>query len=144
MRRKWHRLDLNHTKIMRMLESAYFSVCDLSMVGNDCPDLLVAKNGVDRLVEIKTPSPGRMKHDQQLSEGQKDFQASWRGAPVIVAHSIEEILAAFEQRRIDSNIDFLQAWMRTPNPMLGNMAPLTMLRAGFGHRLAAFIEGAAQ
>lgn len=39
-------------------------------------------------------------------------------------------------------IDFLQCWMRTPNPMLGNAVPIEMMRAGLGHRVAAFIDSA--
>lgn len=41
-----------------------------------------------------------------------------------------------------SNVQFLQRWMRTPNPMLGNVAPLDMCRMGKGDKLAQFIEAA--
>ena len=40
-------------------------------------------------------------------------------------------------------VQFLHAWMRTANPMLGNVSPLDMCKMGFGHRLAQFIEGEA-
>lgn len=39
-------------------------------------------------------------------------------------------------------VEFLQSWMRTGNPMLGNISPLEMLQAGRGHKLAEFIEAA--
>lgn len=39
-------------------------------------------------------------------------------------------------------IEFLQLWMRAPNPMLGGMVPITLLKAGFGHRVAAFLDSA--
>jgi hypothetical protein len=39
-------------------------------------------------------------------------------------------------------IEFLQTWMRTKNPILGGIAPLEMLKLGYGVRLADFIERA--
>lgn len=39
-------------------------------------------------------------------------------------------------------VEFLQAWMHTPNPMLGNITPLEMMKAGRGDNLARFIETA--
>lgn len=39
-----------------------------------------------------------------------------------------------------NNVEFLQTWMRTENPMLGNIKPLDMLRAGKGNKLAQFLE----
>lgn len=41
-----------------------------------------------------------------------------------------------------NGVDFLQNWMRTPNPMLGDNRPIEMLRMGKGARLALFIEEA--
>lgn len=37
-------------------------------------------------------------------------------------------------------IDFLQRWMRTPSPLLGNVTPLDMMKLGRGEKLAQFIE----
>jgi len=39
-------------------------------------------------------------------------------------------------------IDFLFAWMTTPNPMLGNVTPLWMMENGRGEKLAKFIKSA--
>lgn len=39
-------------------------------------------------------------------------------------------------------IAFLQTWMRTPNPMLGDMKPLDLMQMGKGDRVALFIEAA--
>lgn len=38
--------------------------------------------------------------------------------------------------------DFLQMWMRAPNPMLGGAVPIEMMRKGMGARVAAFIDSA--
>lgn len=40
------------------------------------------------------------------------------------------------------NLEFFFKWMTTPNPMLGNFAPLRMMEAGRGHKVAAFIRQA--
>lgn len=39
-------------------------------------------------------------------------------------------------------IEFLQKWMRTPNPQLGGAVPLEMMYQGFGRRVAQFIDSA--
>ena len=41
-----------------------------------------------------------------------------------------------------SGVDFLQRWMRTPNPMLGDAVPIEMMRAGLGNHVALFIDSA--
>lgn len=41
-----------------------------------------------------------------------------------------------------TGVEFLQMWMRTPNPMLGNIAPLALMKMGKGARLALYIESA--
>lgn len=51
------------------------------------------------------------------------------------------IEGALDEKR-DRGIDFLQKWMRAPNPMLGDAVPIELMRAGLGHRVAAFIESA--
>lgn len=43
-----------------------------------------------------------------------------------------------------TGIEFLHLWMRTPNPMLGNVSPLDMMDSGRGERLADFIRDAAE
>lgn len=39
-------------------------------------------------------------------------------------------------------IEFLFNWMRTPNPMLGNISPEQMIKLGRGHTLIQFIHDA--
>lgn len=43
-----------------------------------------------------------------------------------------------------SKIEFLQQWMRAPNPMLGGAVPLDMMYQGMGRRVAQFIDSAYQ
>jgi hypothetical protein len=51
-------------------------------------------------------------------------------------------IAQLEAELSGSKIDFLQRWMRTPNPMLGNAVPIEMMRQGLGTRVAMFIDAA--
>jgi hypothetical protein len=61
---------------------------------------------------------------------------------------VDAVLAEVQERRAAetpaplTGVEFLQAWMRTPNPILGDVAPLTLLKSGLGNRLAVFIEQA--
>lgn len=41
-----------------------------------------------------------------------------------------------------AGIDFLHAWMRTPNPQFGGSAPLALMKLGRGHKVAQYIETA--
>jgi hypothetical protein len=72
-----------------------FSVSDASGMGNGFPDLVIGRNGLDALVEIKTDDP---KSHYGLRPGQKAFALEWRGAKVIVARTSEEILHTFNLR----------------------------------------------
>ena len=80
------RTDSNHKKIMLELRQCGFSVVSLHQSGKGVPDLLIGKNGVMHLIEIKTVKGA-------LTPDQEKFITEWRGSPVIVATSLEEILA---------------------------------------------------
>jgi membrane protease subunit (stomatin/prohibitin family) len=41
-----------------------------------------------------------------------------------------------------TNLEFLFAWMQTPNPMLGDVTPLWMMEHGKGEKLARFMRQA--
>lgn len=86
------RTDLNQSAIVAELREQGFSVAVTSSIGNDFPDLIVGRNGLDRLVEVKNSVAGI------LSDGQLLFAANWKGAPVIIARSTEDVIKAFNQR----------------------------------------------
>lgn len=92
------RTDANQSTLVAELEQAGFSVTLLHRVGNDIPDLLVGRNGVDRQVEIKPPTGprGGVSH-RTRSKGQLEYAASWRGAPVILARCCEDVLREFDK-----------------------------------------------
>jgi Holliday junction resolvase len=92
--RRANRRDLQHKHIVADLLKLGFSVADTSMVGDDFPDLVVGRNGMDRLVEIKS---GKKIHHQSadLREGQEDFRQKWKGSRVIVAFDVNDVVIAF-------------------------------------------------
>lgn len=83
--------DSNQAIIMEMLRRAGCSVQSLHTVGHGCPDLLVARNGITVLMEVKTEK-GR------LSTSQMEWIAHWKGR-VYVVRSPEEALEVIQDDR---------------------------------------------
>jgi hypothetical protein len=68
------------------------SVLDLHLVGKGCPDRLVGIDGANVLVEYKRPpGPKGGMHDRNLTDSQIEFRAKWRGAPVHVVRTVEDV-----------------------------------------------------
>lgn len=92
------RKDNSHRDIAKGLLAAGFSVADTSRLGDNFPDLVIGKHGIDAKVECKTRDRrknGVKTAAQLLSEGQREFKDAWRGAPVIVAYSLDDVLFSF-------------------------------------------------
>jgi hypothetical protein len=88
------RVDTVQSDIVVDLRKLGASVLDLSRVGVGCPDLLVGWKGINLLVELKTPKRGTKK---ATAEKQAVFAATWSGAPVLKATSLQQILDRFAQ-----------------------------------------------
>lgn len=92
------RKDTSHKAIAKGLIAHGFSVADTSRLGDDFPDLVIGKFGIDAKVECKTEDVRKNGHKtaaELLSDGQKDFKSEWKGSPVIVAYSLEDALHGF-------------------------------------------------
>lgn len=90
MPRHWgSKVDKNHAQIKRELTELGFAVVDLSGVGDGCPDLLVARNDKQLLVELKTDK-GRM------TEAEVEFFRVWPLGLAIVARTTEDVLKEWE------------------------------------------------
>ena len=92
------RKDKTHRQICAGLEQAGFSVFDTSGMGRNFPDMVIGKYGFDAKVECKTEDRrknGRKTAAELLSDGQKDFKSQWKGSPVIVAYTLEDVLFNF-------------------------------------------------
>jgi Holliday junction resolvase len=87
--RRFGKKDDNHREIVKTLQRVGFACIDLSQLGDDIPDLCIARNGKTALVEIKTIKG-------KLTKGQELFLALWPGK-AFVAHSAEEVLGKWEK-----------------------------------------------
>jgi hypothetical protein len=82
------RKDKNQGAIVAALEGAGCLVFDLSEIGGGCPDILVARDGVLYLLEIKNPETR-----WRLTKKQEEFHKDWAGWPVFIVETSEEALA---------------------------------------------------
>lgn len=73
--RRAAKVDLTHAPIRDHLLMAGWSVKSTARVGDDFPDLIVARRGFTALIECKT---GKKK----LSEGQSEFHRHWPGVVI--------------------------------------------------------------
>ena len=83
------KVDKNQVDVVERLREAGYGVFSIAIVGRKYPDLVVGKNNLNILVELKSDGG-------KLNDGQSDFFESWPGH-VIVAYSSEEIIEAFER-----------------------------------------------
>jgi hypothetical protein len=85
------KVDANHTDIVTALRSVGAGVQSLAMVGDGCPDLLVAFRGVWYLLEVKDgskpPSHRKLTPAEQMWLFRFDELA-----PVFVVNSVDEAL----------------------------------------------------
>lgn len=82
--RRAAKVDMNQPAIVDAFRSMGASVLPLHRVGEGCPDLLIGWRGADFLVEVKNGS--------KLTEPQVKFHAEWRGRPVSIANSVDDVL----------------------------------------------------
>lgn len=85
------RTDSNHAEITLAFRGQGASVFSLHAVGDGCPDLLVGFAGVTALVEVKKPFGPKGGGGGKLTDDQLDFRARWRGAPVHVVRTLEDV-----------------------------------------------------
>lgn len=78
------KIDNNHTEIVDLLTQSHCSVTSLASVGRGCPDLLIGYRGKTHLAEVKSGNGA-------LRDSQKEFINLWRGSPVIVVRTFEDI-----------------------------------------------------
>lgn len=74
--------DTNQSQIVRALRRIGCTVTDLSAVGGGCPDLLVGRNGVNYLLEVKDGS--KPPSARKLTPHQVQWHDGWRGQKAVV------------------------------------------------------------
>lgn len=83
---RWARkTDDNHQEIMDAFRALGFSVADTSRLGNGFPDLVVAKKGINVLVEVKDGN--KPPSAKRLTQDEKDFMQYWLGEYTIIETS---------------------------------------------------------
>jgi hypothetical protein len=80
--RRAAKIDANQDAVVGALRAAGASVQSLSAVGKGVPDLLVAINGVNLLMEVKDGN--KVKSRQKLTEDQVKWHGAWKGPVCIV------------------------------------------------------------
>ena len=75
--------DSNHSEIVKTLRQLGCSVFDSSRVAGGFPDLVVGKNKVTCLVEIKADAKAKYTSAQEL------FMMNWRGSTVVRINDVD-------------------------------------------------------
>lgn len=91
--RRHARVDANHGEVRSALRAAGWTVVDCARIGSGFPDLIIARRGVIRMVEIKDGA--KVPSAQKLTEDEVQFHAlmAAAGVTVSVVTSVEEALA---------------------------------------------------
>ena len=77
------RTDSNHSEIVKTLRQLGCSVFDSSRVAGGFPDLVVGKNQITCLVEIKADAKAKYTSAQEL------FMMNWRGSTVVRINDVD-------------------------------------------------------
>ena len=81
------RVDVNQKEIVKVLRDLNCSVVHLHECGKGIPDLLVGKDDITYLVEIKRDAKA------SFTSAQIEFQSSWTGSPVVRINNVDEAIA---------------------------------------------------
>jgi hypothetical protein len=93
------RVDSNQSGIVEELLKRGFSVRSLAALGKGVPDLLVARGGINLLVELKSEKARVSgKKMRETDDRQREFRMLWQG-PVIQARTADEIVAWFDHEQ---------------------------------------------
>jgi hypothetical protein len=87
--RRIAKIDSNQTEIVGLFRQAGYSVQSLAQLGNGVPDLLIARNGVNHLVEIKDGE--KSPSGQRLTKDQFDWIAKWKGRVRVVSSKTDAV-----------------------------------------------------
>lgn len=88
------RTDSNQTEIVTALRKIGCTVTPTHMVGDGFPDLVVGRNGVNHLLEIKDGA--KVPSKRELTKDEKKFHIEWRGT-VDVVYSVDDALRVVTQ-----------------------------------------------
>ena len=81
--------DDNQPQIVKAFRQLGYSVAHTHTIGKGFPDIVIGRDGVNTLVEIKDGS--KVKSQRQLTNDEKEFHEAWRGTVVII-ESVEDVI----------------------------------------------------
>ena len=87
--RRAARTDDNQQRVIDALRQCGATVCDLSAVGEGCPDLLVGIFGKNFLLEVKDGDKPQSR--QNLTPAQHIWHNEWKGQVAVVRNAVEAI-----------------------------------------------------
>ena len=82
--------DDNQPQIVKAFRQLGYSVAHTHTIGKGFPDIVIGRDGVNTLVEIKDGS--KVKSQRQLTSDEKTFHEVWLGT-VIIIESVEDVIA---------------------------------------------------
>jgi hypothetical protein len=85
------RVDANHGQIRAELEARGWFVYSTAAIGGGFPDLLIARKGVQRLIEVKDGAKIPSARKLTTKEALFAFHMQQAGCPVIRVESIADI-----------------------------------------------------
>ena len=89
--RRFGKVDQNQREVIDMFRASGAVVHSLASLGGGVPDLLVGYRGLTHLIEVKNPH--RTDKDAAAPR-QAAWRARWRGTPVLVVRTLEDVQAA--------------------------------------------------
>lgn len=90
------RTDANQAEIVKVFRSMGCSVAVTSMVSNGFPDLIIARNGVNILIEVKDGS--KNPSARKLTDDEADFHEKWKGS-IYIVESIDDAIKVVNSLR---------------------------------------------
>jgi len=87
--RRAAKADDNQPQIVKAFRQLGFSVAHTHTIGKGFPDIVVGRNGINTLVEIKDGK--KVKSQKQLTADEKEFHENWRGT-IIIIESVEDVI----------------------------------------------------
>lgn len=87
--RRAAKADDNQPQIVKAFRQLGFDVAHTHTIGKGFPDIVVGRNGINTLVEIKDGK--KVKSQKQLTADEKEFHENWRGK-IIIIESVEDVI----------------------------------------------------
>jgi Holliday junction resolvase len=80
------RVDVNQKEVVKALRDSGCSVVHLHECGKGIPDLLVGKDNITYLIEVKRDDKA------SFTPAQLEFQRTWQGSPVVRINNPQEAI----------------------------------------------------